>query len=88
MHNSVKVPNKIYDIFVSIGMAGKYKSLDEFEEYELKSVEHPRFGRYWWFWKPRFKSNGGKFNRTDIVDLNSNFLCFWFSVTFFPRKRV
>lgn len=83
----IAIITKNYDIHFSGGRAGKYKSLAEFDEWELQQNTRPRYGRYWWFWIPNLKSNGGKFDFTDCVDINFHFLCFWLSLTFFPNKK-
>ena len=82
MHLKIK-PIK-YELYISVGCAGKYKSLDEFDRWEMDTITHPRFGRYWWFWKPNLCNNGGRFNKRENVDINFHFLCLWLSFTFYP----
>ena len=64
--------------YVSVGMAGKVMPNDQIEDWES-----PKFGRYWWFWTPSFRSNKGKFKLSQNVDYNFHFLCFWLSFTFY-----
>ncbi len=52
------------------------------------SFEQPRFGFYWWFWLPRYQSNGGKFKRQEVVDVSIQWLCFSIGLIFWPCKAI
>ena len=66
----------------SFVMAGKVCPDDVLEE-----SERPCFGRYWWFWLPRFSTNGGTFRRKDWwVTFQAQWLCFGVDLDWVRRK--
>jgi hypothetical protein len=78
-----KEPIKMgYRITAGFGMAGRVSPNDIIEDWES-----PKFGFYWWFWLPFFKSNGGSLRRRECVDIGVNIFCFWAGVTFWPIRR-
>jgi hypothetical protein len=40
-------------------------------------LETPRFGRCWWYWRPRLRWNGGVPGKDRCCDINFFWLCFW-----------
>jgi hypothetical protein len=74
-----------YKVTISKVMAGRVRS-DDIIDYDF---EKPRYGFYWWFWLPRYMSNGGKFRRGECVDASLQWLCFSIGLIFWPQsKRV
>ena len=73
-----------YKVTVSKGMAGRITATDTIDDYE---EPYSMYGFYWWFWKPRFNSNSGKFKRNECVDVSIQWLCFWFGFVFWPQTR-
>lgn len=73
------------NIFISFGAAGKTTN-EVFEQWELDAPTRPRFGRNWWFWKPTFRTNGGRFKSHQNTDINFHWLCFYASFTVFSWK--
>lgn len=55
-------------------------------------IERPRFGRCWWYWRPRIKWNHGIPWRDVCCDIGITWLCFspyviiWSNIPS-PRKR-
>lgn len=70
-----------YKITISRGMAGRVSKSDIIEDFE-----NPKYGFYWWFWKPEYQSNSGKFKRNECVDVDVKWLCFWFGFVFWPNQ--
>lgn len=68
------------NVYISFGAAGKTTN-EVFEQWELDSPTRPRFGRNWWFWKPTFRTNGGRFKSYQNTDINFHWLCFYASFT-------
>ena len=54
----------------------------------IDNGEKQMFGFCWFFWVPLYVSNGGKFRKNDVVDINICWLFFWVSVTFWPNRKV
>lgn len=77
--------NPIKTTYLSFVVAGKSAN-EKFEQWELDSPHHPRFGRNWWFWLPSFKTNGGRFKPHQNTDINFRWLCFSLSLTTFAWK--
>lgn len=46
----------------------------------------PRMGHCWWFWLPRFRTNGGRLRRHEVVDCSLYWLCFWAGFTLWPTR--
>lgn len=46
----------------------------------------PRFGFCWWFWLPTFYYNGARLDRFEVLDLSLSWLCFWCSITAWPKQ--
>ena len=77
----MKIFNTTYISFVTAA-----KSTNEvFEQWELDAPTRPRFGRNWWYWKPTFSYNGGKFRRYENTDIQFHWLCFCVSLTTYMR---
>ena len=70
------------NIYFGLVLAGKTKN-EVFEQWELDAPTRPRFGRNWWFWKPTFKTNGGKFRLHETTDINFHWLCLAMWITVF-----
>ncbi len=70
-----------YKVTVSKCRAGRVQPDDVIGEYE-----NPKYGFYWWFWKPRYVSNGGKFKREECVDVGLQWLCFSIGLIFWPNQ--
>ena len=75
------------NVYLSFCLAGKSEG-NIFEKWELESNHRPRFGRNWWFWKPSFRTNGGRFKCHENTDLNANWLCFNVSFTVYSWKKL
>lgn len=65
-------------------MAGRIKPSDIIDY----TYEKPKFGFYWWFWKPTWKTNGGKFKREEVVDVSVMWLCFSIGLIFWPGMSL
>lgn len=63
---------------LSFVVAGKISPNDSIEDFE-----NPKFGRYWWFWKPCTTWNGGDFNKKECIDFSICWLCFSLGFTSF-----
>lgn len=72
-----------YKITVSKVIAGRVKPDDYIGE-----EENPRFGFYWWFWLPKYTSNGGRFRMGECVDVGLIWLCFSVGVIFWPIHKA
>ena len=68
------------NLSVKCGMAGRILKGDTFDECA-------RYGFYWWFWCPSFRSNGGNIKDREVLDINFHWLIFWLAVTSWPKKR-
>lgn len=68
-----------YRVTISKGIAGRVVAADNIEDFE-----QPKYGFYWWFWLPKFDSNGGSRKRREVVDVSATWLCFWFGFIFWP----
>ena len=79
----VDIKNNTYLSFV---VAGKSEG-NVFDQEELESLHRPRFGRNWWFWKPTFRTNGGRFKSWQNTDINSHWLCFSLSLTVYSWAK-
>jgi hypothetical protein len=73
------------NIHICFGAAGKTTN-EVFEQWELDAPTRPRFGRNWWFWKPTFRTNGGRFKSHQNTDINFHWLCFHASFTVFSWR--
>lgn len=73
------------NVHICFGTAGKTTN-EVFEQWELDAPTRPRFGRNWWFWKPTFRTNGGRFKSHQNTDINFHWLCFYASFTVFSWK--
>jgi hypothetical protein len=74
-------------VFVGAVLAGKRLPGEAVERWELESPHRPRFGRYWWYWWPAIRSNGGRFRQHECTDINFHWLCLCLSLTVFPWQR-
>lgn len=74
-------------LFFNFVMAGSSKG-NTFEQYEIDAVTRPRFGRNWWYWKPAFTDNGGRFRSNENTDVSIYWLCFTVGLTLFARKKL
>ena len=72
-----------YKITISKVMAGRVQP-DDVIDYDF---EEPMYGFYWWFWVPRYMSNGGKFRYTECVDISLKWFCFSIGLVFWPQTR-
>ena len=68
------------------GLAGRHEKGEDLTDLIEDAGNTPRFGFYWWAWKPEWSNNGGKFNRRDVVDYNAHWLCFHAHLTFWPQR--
>ena len=57
-----------------------------FEQWELDAPTRPRFGRCWWFWLPKFSTNGGRFKPHQNTDWQIHWLCWVVSLTVYAWK--
>lgn len=71
-----------YLITLSNVVSGRVKP-DDIIDYDF---ERPKFGFYWWFWKPTFQTNGGKFKKKQVVDISLQWLCFSMGLIFWPNN--
>lgn len=72
------------NVFLSFIMAGNSKG-NTFEDWELESKHAPKFGRNWWYWKPTYSNNGGRFKSNLNTDISVYWLCFTIGITVYAR---
>lgn len=73
-----------YKVTVSNVIAGRVQ-LDDIIDYDF---ENPKYGFYWWFWKPKYISNEGKFKNQECVDVSLMWLCFSVGLIFWPQVKI
>ena len=69
-----------YGVTFSKVVAGRVRESDIID-YES---ENPKFGFCWWFWKPTWQTNGGKFKKGQTIDVGVFWLCFYVGLIFWP----
>jgi len=72
-----------YNVTISKVMAGRVQPDDIIDH----DFENPKYGFYWWFWVPRYRSNGGKFTYDQVVDVSIQWLCFSVGLIFWPNNN-
>ena len=71
-----------YKVTISKGISGRLWKEDKIEDFEK-----PKYGFYWWFWIPKYTSNGGRFKYNEVIDVSINWLCFHLGVVFWPNNK-
>ena len=69
----------------SVVIAGRLAADDNIEDFRF---QNPLFGFYWWSWIPKYKSNHGKFNKGECVDVGILWLFFSFNLTAWPKYTI
>lgn len=64
-------------IYFSYGRAAKYDG--------DPCLDTARYGFNWWLWIPYLHWNGGRLNRSEVMDISASWLCFWVGLTIYPK---
>lgn len=47
----------------------------------------PMFGYWWWYWIPAITHNGGRWSRSEVIDMSLYWLRWYVTLTLWPQKR-